>query len=992
MKRLLLLSVIIGCYIGTDAEKCRRPNLSRNFVYIYSTTGKVPVKIGRCLFNNTKDTYSDISDNCRKAFQTGVFIDKWSESNKISDKGSPIELEEYVSRADLIKNEVDLRSGSECRYDRGFCYDPTETNSYAVVWEIFDRSKVQCPEQLYKVFEGDVDIWDFQPQGLKYLFYYDNFADAAFSLGLQSQGNCQDTDVWYTEEGYVVSKTPLKAKNMDGFASLKTKTGIKGVKGGIKGGVKGGRITIMPPNRLYFSLKSKKIVSENIMRNCDILSLTLEQVIDEINSEYLDDSQNLHFLLKRYYDLIQKTKEDILEIIKKESTLYLSLEMKQKLSELSQKFEKTLIDITDIKNTLESAGNLKGIRADIDNLHLEINKLLKKNGEYDDLIKRLSTSIEEHSKAFDDKDSELQKLSVKLEELQTFINNQLSTMITKNEVYDKLHELEQGFHNKVKELAMNVTLLLLQHEGSGGVKGKGTANAELEQVIIEKLKGFNLDQQQAAIDSLKLKMELLFDQLKSETYNNATLLEEKISKQIDDLAAQKQPILDRLDKVEKNIDELNSLIDNLKLDLDKREKSQDNILKEYENKIIKIWENFDTYDKIISDLKKDLSDLREKEVDFQPVYKKIDDSIEEALKPRDRRLDNFEDITSKLTDSIQRDTSEVISLQQQIDEINKGLKKVDDLKLDITDEFEKEVRPVHSQLFNLTGALEEHSKKQTATHEDLQDAKNSIHSELEYLKRQIQAAGDQLNATIEDNSDSISKLIEQDNILKASIESLEQEVGNQDKFVKNLDTFVKDKTVKYDLMNENLDQLINKLNENVTELYGAIKKHEESILELSKQCEKAALQSSSKVSGTKGGVKSSSVKTTYYQQNSGKTGKVVEYSVDEGSDGSYTQTKTTQFVRDNHNEEIATLRSQLSDVLVELTTQNMRISHLEKTVYELSHKLKATDDALTYSTKALDQKIDITEELVSSCCHKSSYTGVKSSYTGVKSGYTGVKH
>ncbi|KAG5884539.1 hypothetical protein JTB14_006916 [Gonioctena quinquepunctata] len=257
MKYLLIPVFILffhQSYVYT--EPCNNPKVSRNQVFIYRISQEIPVKVIHCQFIEEQHpavSYTDISKNCIEAAETGIFVDKWGEKIKINSE--QIILGEYISKADLTRNEIVLKSGTVCRYDRGFCYDPKESFNYAVVWKVINKPMEKCPKMSEEVFYGYVDFWEFPERRLKYLFYYDESQEGAFHLKL-AKTVCNKKDIWLTEANdLVVSRKKLSTQSRP---SLNT-------------------------GELYFPLNSKRIVSEIIMMNCD-----LQEYMQDLEKDYRD--------------------------------------------------------------------------------------------------------------------------------------------------------------------------------------------------------------------------------------------------------------------------------------------------------------------------------------------------------------------------------------------------------------------------------------------------------------------------------------------------------------------------------------------------------------------------------------------------------------------------------------------------------------------------------------------------------------------------------
>ena len=831
MKQLLFVLVSVAIYGTLEAANCARPNLNRANVYIYSSIGKVPVRVSRCLFNDTKDAYSDISDNCVKAFQSGTFIDKWQDKNILAEKGSPIVLEEYVSKADLVKNEISLRTGKICRYDRGFCYDPTETNTYAVVWEILDKSKVQCPNQLFKVFQGDVDFWEFKQQGLNYLFHYDALEDKAFYLSLENRAQCQDTDVWYTEEGYIVSTKPLKSKDMESKGlALRTK-------GGVKGGVKGGAIKAgASVSHDYFTVRTKKIVSENILKHCDIKSLSFEELIEAVDSDYLQNPHNLHLILERYYNLIMDTKQEVIELIYKESTVNITKELKQQLIILQELLEKTRVEVTQIQETLLAAGDLKGIRIDVDTLAKQIALLLKTNEHYDEIIKEIYESIKKNTVLINDQSKEITTLYEKVEKIQQIINTQLPEFITKQEVYEKITQIEQDFHGKLRDLAMNVTMLIMEGGGggSGGVRGGPKAKEELEGLVLEKLKTFKLDELESKIDRLSEKIQLELNQYRHESYSNSTLLEERILKKLADLEAKNKPILDRLNKYEEQINNLFSEVSVIKETAEHFKESVEKVFKEFDSKHESILKTFEDYDKLINQVRSDLKVLSEKEIDFTPAIEKAKQLLQEALRSRDIRLETLETLAVKLGDSVEKSEHEFDNVENQIKGLQESLSRIDRVKEEISEVIDRKSAQCEKNLSELKEIVEQISAKRDQTDKDLQASKEASKTRIDGVYEECRSSIEHINATLGEDRKLIDQIQSEDTRINGVIDNLRKEIGGHKDSISKLESLITEKSFACEAKGKQNRELIDELKKKVTELYEIVKKQEDLILELKK--------------------------------------------------------------------------------------------------------------------------------------------------------------
>ncbi|KAG5884536.1 hypothetical protein JTB14_006913 [Gonioctena quinquepunctata] len=400
MRITILFILTISWLEAASKPRLWETRSHRAHVFIYRRSGEISVKVNRCLFNDSRQAYSDVTENCMKAFQTGNFKDKWKVVNHLKDRGSPVVLEEYVTGADLMKNEIQLRSGTVCRYDRGFCYDPRETINYAVVWDVVNKSSESCPSKLEKVFSGEVDFWDFRQEKLRYLFYYDNRSDRAFYLNLVKITKCDNKDVLATDGNeFIVSQWQ--------FNSFSRPEPIKN----------------------SFRVESKRVITEAILQNCDLQHYPLD-FTNRISHENLKDSRNLKTILEFYQQLIAEGQLPSLDTIWRNLTNIDQL--------VAQKVE------------------------DIDKLNATLAKLQKEGGKgtaYDDLKAALLKTRQElqledqnilakiHSAQ-----NTVQSLDKKLGDLDIFVRNENYLHPSKTVFDRELSTLQRQIDNKLQEL------------------------------------------------------------------------------------------------------------------------------------------------------------------------------------------------------------------------------------------------------------------------------------------------------------------------------------------------------------------------------------------------------------------------------------------------------------------------------------------------------------------------------------------------------------
>uniref|UniRef100_A0A6P7G2R1 Uncharacterized protein LOC114337013 n=1 Tax=Diabrotica virgifera virgifera TaxID=50390 RepID=A0A6P7G2R1_DIAVI len=369
--RSLLFLLLFYTWQISFAQKCSSPEVSRKLSFIYRTVPSSQIEVVECFYTdgNSKNDYYDITKNCVTAARTRIFIDKYGDDHRVNEGGSKVSLKTYYTNADLSQNVVFLKSGKKCRYDAGFCYDPSQGNNYAVVWAVNPVPKVVCPNQLEQIFYGYVDYWTFTAENRKYLIYSVPLKDESFSLSLSNTTVCHGKQAWYVDEqGFLVSFTSLLP-----------------------------RITATPVlNRnLFPTFKSKGDISDSIIRDCTLKSYNLN-FDTKIDTDYLSDSENLKIILRFYQQNIDNNKNAINKLAKdiqddnmdkKPSENVLS-EINQIKSSLSTNFNninKLFKDInqlrtvdTDIYSTITNLANsIKQLKIDIKDFTVN-NKYLDK--------------------------------------------------------------------------------------------------------------------------------------------------------------------------------------------------------------------------------------------------------------------------------------------------------------------------------------------------------------------------------------------------------------------------------------------------------------------------------------------------------------------------------------------------------------------------------------------------------------------------------------
>nr|XP_023029908.1 major antigen-like [Leptinotarsa decemlineata] len=443
-----LFTILIICWAPSIyAQHCSNPNVSRQRLLIYRIIEEVEVQIVRCKYFDRSHpalTYFDITNNCLKTPITSIFVDKWEEANYVNSPNSLVNMEQYKAKADLIRNEIKLRSGTICRYDRGFCYDTKEGNNYAVVWELNKephRSIHSCPTSLEQVLYGSVDIWDFPVKQLKYLFYTDYRTGEAFYLRLIKKIDCHKGETWVTEGNeFLVSRLKLTPRIAD------TKV----------------------LNQYYLPVQTSKKVSEAIMKNCEVHDYPLD-FSHRSSNEYFENPAMIRLIF-------QKLKEKFeLEINKmsakptKGGSLDSNVFLKEinKLKYYNSEKNTQLLDIMERIRSTES--NLELTRNDLMNIKKLIGSF---NEKYEKDVSSFKVNLSEMSERYlsesrrfstiiSEKERDLLK---NFQDLTLFVKSQSNSLVARSEFERKLSDLRDKLNTEINDLKSKLLQSLNENE------------------------------------------------------------------------------------------------------------------------------------------------------------------------------------------------------------------------------------------------------------------------------------------------------------------------------------------------------------------------------------------------------------------------------------------------------------------------------------------------------------------------------------------------
>lgn len=992
MKQISIFFFFIGCYYYVvEANLCRRPDVERVHVYIYSSIGKVPVQLNRCLIQNANNAYSDITNQCLNATKKGI-------SKTPQEHEQTTLVEEYITKADLVKNELYLKSGSICKYNRGFCYEPTSAQPLdGQVWEVLEKPLIKCPAKVHTVFEGEVDLWFFKKQELTYLFYYNSKGDEAFYLTLTEKDKCQDNEVWYTDEGYIVSLKSLESEKITGN---------------------------------YFATKSKQIVGEAILKNCDLRSINLYDFTKKIDIDYLYDSHNFFLFFKKYQDVIKQSEEHILEIVNNETLSTIETingKLHGETDALRTLFNRVNNEISEIRKSLDTDDG----KVDMDKLSKQIASLFEKNKEFDEIQIQLIQANKKLNQQLNSKNLDLEKLIDKVELIQTVINGHIPDFISKSEVIDKLEEIEINFNQQIKELAANVTRAMLDHEAreakaKAGVKGgvKGGSNGvrqtryELEEFIIEKLKSYNEDQCEAAIKGLTDKTKVFLDMLTYETHTNTTIVEERILRKIHELSLENEPLVIKLKEVDEKIVEIYKEIESNKKSLSDFKDVSEKDIEALKIKVDNLFIKESKFETMIKELEYLINSKFQNKQDFTPETEKLKIWVNEKLKSRDERLDSLEIITVHLNEHVKTDFVAIEEIKIKILDIIEALKKFDTIKGDVLHELENNYSLVQNNITTLYQLLEEQSQIQAQHSKTVESQKNADKSQLEKLVDSLKDIINNVKVDVDSNSERISRIVGEDLKDDDSFDALKKELITQETDLKELENLVTDQKAECQNQNQKNIGIINNLKENITELYDIIKKHEDTILIIQKQkenekmTESSSEESSSEEDNVKGQTKGSGHGNGHgYGNGHGHGHHGFPYGWHKRSKNNYlsSHVKThspeeasqmnedVSIIVQRQDEEIKNLKNLISDATLTIKTQDNKIKHLEEKLENVLQKVESLDYSTSHHirnivAKTVTQHVELVsletelKSRISKCCG-STKSNVKTA--GVKT--AGVK-
>ncbi|CAH1281547.1 unnamed protein product [Diabrotica balteata] len=734
MKILLELVLFTCTLIEISGQRCSRPVVVRRRATIYKVP-QVKVQILRCLFNDTKNAYSDITTNCLTAFKTGTFKDKYDDIFNLKGHKTPIVLESYMTEADPLQNRINLRSGTKCIYNRGFCFDPKESPTYAAVWNVVPTIKEKCPTKLEAVLSAAVDIWKFVPEKLQYVFYYSPRLDQAFSLRLTTTSKCNNKLVWFTEEmRYIV-----EIENINKNTALR-------------------EFGILP--KMTF-LPTKSVVSEKILKDCDLKSLSLD-FDAQFLSNYFADAENIKTVFSVYRNYINKNKLAIDDVKTKvsKSEVYLN----KQASVFGSQFRKTNVTINSLVANVETLKNANKNFVKLSQ-RMESEKIFIKIGGVETHFKDLENTI----KAIENKVVKLNKIP-----------------------FYSQSDVDQKFLNYYKNISGNIKSQILN---------AGTANVALEKSILDKLKPV-VESASKNCDTYVSKVQVQFNKFKKDVAANNNAYDTKI----------KKGLLESSAACLVNISIVNTKVKKIENDLQSYKTSSD----------IKHQNLYNSLNKLSRDLKTEMTKAEHiSNITFSPLI----DDLKSKTKSCFTNIDSLKSKTTTLVESLQKEIKTNILKQddhiktskKDHDNFNKRFRSLEENIKQLQDNHNVQ-KKIHDNLFSSTNNnFKDFTAKLGNVSKIIKDAQ--LQNEASISKR-LDALFIPVNTKIKTCFDEIQNVRKnEENSYKDLKKTINQELDKisviHKSDIKDLDTKLKRYKNNSDNININLEVNIDKLEKTI---------------------------------------------------------------------------------------------------------------------------------------------------------------------------------
>ncbi|XP_050506177.1 uncharacterized protein LOC114340838 [Diabrotica virgifera virgifera] len=616
MKILLVLLLFACKLIDISGQRCSRPEVARRRATIYKAP-TVKVQVLRCLFNDTKNAYSDITTNCLTAFKSGTFKDKYNDVFNLHGPKTPIVLESYWTKADPVQNKIILRTNTICNYNRGFCFDPKISPTYAVVWKV-EQIKEKCPTNLERVLSAAVDIWKFVPQNLQYLFYYSPKLDEAFSLRLTTTSQCHNKRMWLTEDmRYIVEVEDIN------------------------------KSTVVPEFSIVpkMTLPSKSVVSEKILKDCDLKSLTLD-FDTQFLSNYFADSENVKTVFSVYRNYINKNKLAIDDVKTKVSNN--DAYLKKQATVFGAEFRKTKVTINSL---IANVDTLKNTNKNFEKLSQRIDS--------EEIFVKVG-GVEKHFKDLENAIKEIENNVVKLNKISFYSQN----------------DVDQKFLNFYKNVSSNIKTHVINVDN---------ANVALEKSILNKLKPV-VESANKNYNTSVSKVEAQFNKLKNEFAANKVAYDTRIKKSL--------------------LESSTACLLNISI-VDTKVKKMENDLQNYKTSSNIKHENlFNALNKLSQDLK---TEINKPEYTSNTTFNPVINDLKSKTKACCANIDSLKSSTTALVGSLQKEMKTNILRQDDYikisrkndDNLNKRIRSLEEniKQLQETHNVRKEI---HDYFFTST--------------------------------------------------------------------------------------------------------------------------------------------------------------------------------------------------------------------------------------------------------------------------------------------------
>jgi chromosome segregation protein len=505
------------------------------------------------------------------------------------------------------------------------------------------------------------------------------------------------------------------------------------------------KLTMSKSQELYKQLDE---ISENINSQMDDFNIT-EKKLTEINIQNKHFTENFSILNRRLEEInkrnqelnerVKKADEEIGErnrIITEREKEIESIDKEQKESE---EFKDTCWDnISKIQIDIENEQlELETLREKLQELH-GIQSLFENITEIEEDIQKLDSSIEEKKNLIVNNEESIEKLNIEQNSFQTEIDHLTSqkekfweiTGDIQKQIEDKNLELEDTLDRlRALENVMRIINSIedIKRENIDAGKSIEVCQKEMENLNsnVENVQ-INVDEKQKIIDTLRddKSKELESQKAAQKKLNKLNKDLQKHQKKLNELNKNKereQKISELKQEIKATENQIESLIKELerfKLDLDAENKKKDAKQEEIDNftrEKDESWKKQKQYQKLITDLKSDLSMENSKQNNFESKKIICADQIE-TLFQRSKEYGSLPPVTEDLSEpELQSEIVEVTNNKKALEPVNlKAIEQYDIVK-ERFDEIDMRRQTIQRERKSILDAIDKIELEKTRT-------------------------------------------------------------------------------------------------------------------------------------------------------------------------------------------------------------------------------------------------------------------------------------